>query len=130
MFIKLPNYSNKYLKKKSSTTVPKINNNNNNSLQDDSDFLKQQLSTSNVIIKDEIEVDNTKIDYLYPFYKEISIEFQWSWNFMINKSWRNKYTGDEAFQDKSLLDFRLFCSNSDERLVQFFDEFNFENSFD
>ncbi len=48
--------------------------------------------------------------------------FWWSWNFMLGKRWRSQYTGDECLQDNILADFRLFCSNSDDRLRSFYDE--------
>ncbi|XP_048241324.1 GATOR complex protein Iml1-like isoform X1 [Haliotis rufescens] len=47
------------------------------------------------------------------------IGFLWSWNFMLSKRWRSGNTGDEHFQDKMLADFRVFCSNADNRLTQF-----------
>lgn len=50
------------------------------------------------------------------------VGFLWSWNFMLGKRWRNQYTGDESFQDNMLTDFRLFCSNKDERLEKFYNE--------
>lgn len=45
--------------------------------------------------------------------------FLWAWNYMLNGKWRNKSTGDEAFQDKMLADFMSFCQNIDNRLVDF-----------
>lgn len=47
------------------------------------------------------------------------VGFLWSWNFMLTKKWRSEFTGDEAFQDRMLHDFRSFCSNSKNRLVEF-----------
>jgi len=59
-----------------------------------------------------------------PFYLEPDtyIGFSWSWNFMLGKRWRSQYTGDEAFQDNMLADFKVFCSNRDGRLLKFFNE--------
>jgi hypothetical protein len=60
-----------------------------------------------------------------PFYVENEgcfVGFLWSWNFMLGKKWRSQFTGDEAFQDNMLADFRLFCSNHDGRLGMFFAE--------
>ena len=49
--------------------------------------------------------------------------FLWSWNFMISKRWKNisntGATGDIPFMDKLLADFRRFCSNEDNRLVDY-----------
>lgn len=38
---------------------------------------------------------------------------------MVSRRWKwsNPATGDEEFQDKLLEDFRQFCSNKDERLL-------------
>ncbi|GAB1599295.1 GATOR complex protein Iml1-like isoform X1 [Argonauta hians] len=47
----------------------------------------------------------------------------WSWNHMLSKRWRTAFTGDELFQDKLLLDFRKFCNNSENRLLNFWNEF-------
>lgn len=47
------------------------------------------------------------------------VGFLWSWNYMSSKRWRSVYTGDEAFQDRMLADFRKFCSNDEDRLAQF-----------
>lgn len=51
------------------------------------------------------------------------IGFLWSWNFMLSKKWRTSHTGDEAFQDKMLADFREFCSNKDDRLKEFWQDY-------
>lgn len=51
------------------------------------------------------------------------IGFLWSWNFMLSKRWRSGNTGDEHFQDKMLADFRVFCSNADNRLTQFWTDY-------
>merc|ERR1719348_2073017 len=52
--------------------------------------------------------------------------FLWSWNFMISKRWKNisntGATGDIPFMDKLLADFRKFCNNEDNRLVDYWDE--------
>jgi len=65
-----------------------------------------------------------KVAKKIPFYLEPDtyIGFSWSWNFMLGKRWRSQYTGDEAFQDNMLADFKLFCSNKDGRLLKFFNE--------
>ena len=48
--------------------------------------------------------------------------FLWSWNFMLTKKWRSNQTGDEAFQDKLLEDFRRFCANDANRLSELVDQ--------
>ncbi|PVD31681.1 hypothetical protein C0Q70_07099 [Pomacea canaliculata] len=52
------------------------------------------------------------------------VGFLWSWNFMSSKRWRSGSTGDEAFQDKMLADFREFCQNKDGRLEAFLKDFS------
>ncbi|OQV15072.1 DEP domain-containing protein 5 [Hypsibius exemplaris] len=47
------------------------------------------------------------------------IGFYWAWNSCLTKKWRSPHTGDEDFLDVILLDFRRFCSNTDNRLLQF-----------
>ena len=51
--------------------------------------------------------------------------FLWSWNFMISRRWKNLSTtgatGDIAFMDKLLADFRRFCDNKEGRLVEYWD---------
>ena len=52
--------------------------------------------------------------------------FLWSWNFMISRRWKNLSTtgatGDIAFMDKLLADFRRFCENRDGRLEHYWEE--------
>ena len=52
--------------------------------------------------------------------------FLWSWNFTVSKRWKQisntGATGDIAFMDKMLADFRAFCANHDNRLKTFWDE--------
>ncbi|KAE8752931.1 hypothetical protein FOCC_FOCC000276 [Frankliniella occidentalis] len=52
------------------------------------------------------------------------IGFLWSWNHMLTRRWRgpNSATGDEQFQNKMLKDFREFCSNQNNRLLNFWDQ--------
>lgn len=59
-----------------------------------------------------------------PFYadQETFIGFLWSWNFMLGKRWRSQFTGEDTFQDNTLADFILFCSNQDGRLQKFYRE--------
>ena len=47
------------------------------------------------------------------------VGFLWSWNFMLTKRWRSSSTGDEAFLDKMMADFRAFCSNKHDRLKEY-----------
>ena len=39
---------------------------------------------------------------------------------MITKRWKNQATGDEAFMRRVMKDFLSFCSNDDNRLVDFY----------
>ena len=55
---------------------------------------------------------------------ESKIGFLWSWNYMSSKRWRSGNTGDEHFQDKVLRDFRAFCSNEENRLKEFWDDYH------
>ena len=59
-------------------------------------------------------------------YEHDETGFLWSWNFMISKRWKNisntGATGDIAFMDKLLSDFRKFCNNEDDRLVNYWEE--------
>ncbi|XP_034240343.1 GATOR complex protein Iml1 isoform X2 [Thrips palmi] len=52
------------------------------------------------------------------------IGFLWSWNHMLTRRWKgpNSATGDEQFQNKMLKDFREFCSNQNNRLLNFWDQ--------
>lgn len=54
----------------------------------------------------------------------LEVGFLWSWNFLLNRKWRTNNTGDEAFMDKMLADFRVFCSNQDNRLVQYWNNYS------
>jgi len=40
---------------------------------------------------------------------------------MLAKRWRSANTGDESFQDKMLADFRAFCANRGNRLVEYWE---------
>ena len=53
--------------------------------------------------------------------QDLRTGFLWAWNFMLNKRFRTNHTGDEHFQDKMLADFRAFCSNTDNRLREYWD---------
>lgn len=59
-------------------------------------------------------------------YEHDETGFLWSWNFMISKRWKNisntGATGDIGFMDKLLADFRKFCNNEDDRLVNYWEE--------
>ena len=50
------------------------------------------------------------------------VGFLWAWNWLLNKRWRVATTIDEFFQDKVLSDFRQFCSNSNGRLVKYWQQ--------
>nr|CAD7589464.1 unnamed protein product [Timema genevievae] len=50
--------------------------------------------------------------------------FLWSWNHMLSRRWRSSSTpatGDEMFQAKFLRDFREFCANTNNRLLDFWE---------
>eukprot|EP00092_Neocalanus_flemingeri_P072503 GFUD01089255.1.p1 GENE.GFUD01089255.1~~GFUD01089255.1.p1 ORF type:complete len:533 (-),score=132.20 GFUD01089255.1:9-1607(-) len=59
-------------------------------------------------------------------YEHDETGFLWSWNFMISKRWKNisntGATGDIPFMDKILADFRKFCNNEENRLVNYWEE--------
>ncbi|UJR27809.1 hypothetical protein I4U23_009078 [Adineta vaga] len=48
--------------------------------------------------------------------------FYWCWNFCLGKKWRSSQTGEEKYQDIMLADFRAFCANDDNRLLNFWNE--------
>ena len=66
------------------------------------------------------------MDLNKPTYDHSETGFLWSWNFTISKRWKDKSntgaTGDIAFMDKMLADFRAFCANQDNRLKIFWDD--------
>lgn len=49
-------------------------------------------------------------------------EFIWSWNYMLTKRWRSPSTQDESQAVSLMLDFRDFCANGSERLVNFWEQ--------
>jgi hypothetical protein len=58
-------------------------------------------------------------------HRKQAIGFLWQWNHMIqNKKWKSYViTGtDELFQLRMLKNFKDFCSNTDGRLLRFWDE--------
>lgn len=50
------------------------------------------------------------------------IEFIWSWNYMLTKRWRSISTQDESYAVSLMQDFKSFCQNGDNRLVEFWSE--------
>ena len=50
--------------------------------------------------------------------------FYWCWNFCLGKKWRSNQTGEEKYQDIMLVDFRKFCANDKNRLLNFWKEVN------
>jgi len=48
--------------------------------------------------------------------------FYWCWNFCLGKKWRSTQTGEEKYQDIMLADFRAFCANNNNRLINFWNE--------
>ena len=57
-----------------------------------------------------------------PHASPIACGFYWCWNFCLGKKWRSSQTGGEKYQDIMLADFRAFCANENNRLVNFWVE--------
>ena len=74
----------------------------------------------------ETENISRHMDLNKPTYDHSETGFLWSWNFTISKRWKDisktGATGDIAFMDKMLADFRAFCANQDNRLKDFWDD--------
>nr|XP_046911895.1 LOW QUALITY PROTEIN: GATOR complex protein Iml1-like [Dermatophagoides farinae] len=51
---------------------------------------------------------------------DAKIGFLWCWNYLITKRWKTNVTGDENSMRKIMQDFRGFCQNKDDRLVEFY----------
>ncbi|KAH9414857.1 GATOR complex protein depdc5 [Dermatophagoides pteronyssinus] len=51
---------------------------------------------------------------------DTKIGFLWCWNYLITKRWKTNVTGDENSMRKIMQDFRGFCQNKDNRLVEFY----------
>ncbi|XP_053383864.1 GATOR complex protein Iml1-like [Mercenaria mercenaria] len=96
---------------------------------------KEQRSTGSLTRKSTAEM---RKDYIarqtsqtfnqQNFDNDHEVGFLWSWNFMSSRRWRSSNTGDEHFQDRMLSDFRAFCSNEEDRLQTFWNEYK-ENNF-
>ena len=91
---------------------------------------REEISTQLLQSIDQTEcnlLDLSRSNKRQPFHTDPDcyIGFSWSWNFMLGKRWRSMYTGDETFQDNALADFRIFCSNEDERLLKFYNELKY-----
>lgn len=50
------------------------------------------------------------------------IGYLWSWNYMLTKRWRSASTQDEGFAVALMQNFREFCQNREDRLVNFWNE--------
>lgn len=122
--------SSNQMKSKSSFIMNKSNNEPGRERSNTKTLLYKKADESNI---DQLTVNNNiniNINSNLNLNKQTKITlnidsdvgFLWSWNFMLGKRWRNQYTGDESFQDNMLTDFRLFCSNKDERLEKFYNE--------
>ncbi len=129
--------SNTQIKSKSSFTINKSNNEParersntktllNKKSDENNDQLTVNISNNYTNTNNNNNNNNNSNNIGKPAKITLSIDsdvgFLWSWNFMLGKRWRNQYTGDESFQDNMLTDFRLFCSNKDERLEKFYNE--------
>jgi hypothetical protein len=53
--------------------------------------------------------------------QQIRLGFLWAWNSMLSKRWRNPASGEET-GFKLLSEFRAFCSNENDRLLNFWVE--------
>ncbi|XP_069367184.1 GATOR1 complex protein DEPDC5 isoform X5 [Paralichthys olivaceus] len=56
-----------------------------------------------------------------PFGSEEQVGYYWAYNTMLTKAWRTGVLGDERLADRLLRDFTDFCSNKDNRLLNFWD---------
>uniref|UniRef100_A0A3Q1FXX3 DEP domain containing 5, GATOR1 subcomplex subunit n=1 Tax=Acanthochromis polyacanthus TaxID=80966 RepID=A0A3Q1FXX3_9TELE len=56
-----------------------------------------------------------------PFGSEERVGYYWAYNTMLTKAWRTGVLGDERLADRLLRDFTDFCSNKDNRLLNFWD---------
>ncbi|XP_041847252.1 GATOR complex protein DEPDC5 isoform X2 [Melanotaenia boesemani] len=56
-----------------------------------------------------------------PFGGEERVGYYWAYNTMLTKAWRTGVLGDERVADRLLRDFTDFCSNKDNRLLNFWD---------
>ncbi|CAF3237234.1 unnamed protein product [Rotaria sp. Silwood2] len=55
---------------------------------------------------------------------QLDCGFYWCWNFCLGKKWRSSQTGEEKYQDIMLADFRAFCANDKNRLINYWNEVN------
>lgn len=78
--------------------------------------------------EDPLKYQHRYLKMTKPSYDHSQTGFLWSWNFMISRRWKQTCnsgaTGDIPFMDKMLHDFRMFCSNKDGRLENFWLEFS------
>ena len=49
--------------------------------------------------------------------------FLWSFNYMLTRRWKSPASGEEAFGELLLHDFRNFCANKNDRLRKFCESF-------
>uniref|UniRef100_A0A4W6EAG2 DEP domain containing 5, GATOR1 subcomplex subunit n=1 Tax=Lates calcarifer TaxID=8187 RepID=A0A4W6EAG2_LATCA len=56
-----------------------------------------------------------------PFGGEERVGYYWAYNTMLTKAWRTGVLGDEKLADRLLRDFTDFCTNKDNRLLNFWD---------
>uniref|UniRef100_A0A8C4GD83 DEP domain-containing protein n=1 Tax=Dicentrarchus labrax TaxID=13489 RepID=A0A8C4GD83_DICLA len=56
-----------------------------------------------------------------PFGGEERVGYYWAYNTMLTKAWRTGVLGDERLADRLLRDFTDFCTNKDNRLLNFWD---------
>ena len=86
---------------------------------------RSKPASSDKMVK-ETENISRHMDLNKPTYDHSDTGFLWSWNFTISKRWKDisktGATGDIAFMDRMLADFRAFCANQDNRLKDFWDD--------
>lgn len=56
-----------------------------------------------------------------PFGSEERVGYYWAYNTMLTKAWRTGVLGDERLADRLLRNLTDFCSNKDNRLLNFWD---------
>lgn len=116
MFILVPSQNTglKSRQRLASNTAKKTNFPSRYSLSGESQKLHEAYVTRHVSAKNKEDYDITR-----------KTGFLWSWNHMIaNKKWKlmTIKNTDELFQLRMLKDFKNFCRNQDNRLVNFWEE--------
>ena len=78
-----------------------------------SDFATSTDTIANTETESQMRSLTRHLSQAKPTYDHSETGFLWSWNFMISKKWKitsnTGATGEIAFMDKMLADFRAFC---------------------